>query len=61
MLDTFRYAEAVIAAKEYQAWAESATVDGYLAFVCQESDFSVKVNNKLKQYWTSKLPQHLTA
>ena len=45
------YAEAVIAADEYRAWARAASVDDYLAFRSTETDFPVASNTKLAAYW----------
>jgi hypothetical protein len=45
------YAEAVIAADEYRAWARVATVEEYLAFRCDKTDFPVASNTKLAVYW----------
>lgn len=45
------YAEAVIAADEYLAWAASSSVSDYLTFVCQAHDFPVTKSNKLGEYW----------
>ena len=47
------YAEAIIAADEYRAWAESASVSQYLDFICKEHDFPVAANSKMKEYWES--------
>jgi len=47
------FAEAVIAAEEYRAWSESASVSDYLAFVCRVQDFPVAENRKLGNYWAS--------
>jgi len=45
------YAEAAIAAEEYDAWARAATVEEYLAFRCSKADFPVVSNTKLAAYW----------
>lgn len=45
------YAEAVIAADEYRAWARAATVEEYLAFRSTATDFPVVSNTKLAAYW----------
>jgi len=45
------YAEAVIAAGEYHAWAKAATVNDYLAYRCDDADFPVVSNTKLAEYW----------
>jgi hypothetical protein len=45
------YAEAVIAAEEYDAWARAATVEEYLAFRCDQADFPVASNTKLAAHW----------
>ena len=45
------YAEAVIAAHEYHAWAKAGTVEDYLASRCDEADFPVVSNTKLATYW----------
>ena len=45
------YAEAIIAAEEYGAWAKAATVEEYLAFRCEQADFPVARNTKLAGYW----------
>jgi hypothetical protein len=47
------YAEAVIAAEEYRAWAASSSVSDYLNFVCQAHDFPVTARSKLREYWES--------
>ena len=44
------YAEAIIAAEEYRAWAECTSVSGYLAFVCKANDFPVTTNKKLREW-----------
>ncbi len=45
------FAESVISAEEYQAWASAKTVDEYLAFRCQQTDFPVVSHTKLADYW----------
>jgi hypothetical protein len=45
------YAEAVIAAHEYHAWAKAGTAEDYLASRCDEADFPVVSNTKLATYW----------
>jgi hypothetical protein len=45
------YAEALIAADEYRAWAETKTVEEYLSFRCSTIDFPVISNTKLAAYW----------
>lgn len=45
------FAESVISAEEYQAWAKSKTVDEYIAFRCSQTDFPVLSNTKLATYW----------
>jgi hypothetical protein len=45
------YAEAVIAADEYHAWAKAATVEDYLAFRSDAADFPVVSHTKLAAYW----------
>lgn len=45
------YAEAAIAADEYRAWAEAATVDAYLSRRSDAADFPVASNTKLAAYW----------
>lgn len=48
------YAEAAIAADEYRAWAEAATVEEYLAFRTDASDFPVVNNAKLAAHWNGR-------
>jgi hypothetical protein len=48
------YAEAAIAADEYRAWGDSATVDDYLAFHSDAADFPVVSNTKLAAYWNGR-------
>lgn len=45
------YAESVISADEYEAWAKAAKVGDYLAFRCSKTDFPVASNVKLAKYW----------
>jgi hypothetical protein len=45
------YAEAIIAAEEFRAWAKASSVEEYLKHFCHTSDFPVKTNCKLKEYW----------
>jgi len=45
------YAEALIAADEYRTWARAKTVEEYLAFRCNTTDFPVVSNTKLATYW----------
>ena len=47
------YAEAIIAADEYHAWAKAATVDEYLRQQCKGTDFPVASSSKLAQHWRS--------
>ena len=48
------YAEAVIAAAEYGAWAKAASVEEFLAFSSEAADFPVISNTKLAVYWEGK-------
>ncbi len=48
------YAEAAIAADEYRAWAESGTVNEYLALCSDAADFPVVSHAKLAAYWTAR-------
>lgn len=48
------YAEAAIAAGEYDAWARSATVEDYLASHTAAADFPVVNNGKLAAYWNGR-------
>lgn len=48
------YAEAVIAADEYHAWARSAAVEDYLALQSDAADFPVISNSKLATYWNGR-------
>ena len=45
------YAEAVLAAEEYHAWARAASVAEYLESRCPSADFPVASNDKLAEYW----------
>ena len=45
------YAEAIIAADEYRAWAEATSVDRYLAFRSGAARFQIVSNDKLAAYW----------
>jgi len=45
------YAEAVIAAEEYHAWARAASVEAYLASRAAAADFPVARHAKLAAYW----------
>ena len=45
------YAEAVIAAEEYHAWAKAETVAEYLDFRCATTSFPVASNSKLRAYY----------
>ena len=45
------YADVVIAADEYRAWAEARTVDEYLAVSSGAADFPIVRNAKLAAYW----------
>ena len=49
------YAEAVIAADEYGAWAQAATVEEYLAFRSEAAAFPVRNHTKLASYWGAPL------
>lgn len=48
------YAEAAIAADEYRAWAESGTVNDYLALGSDAADFPVVSHSKLAAYWNAR-------
>lgn len=48
------YAEAVIAAEEYHAWAKSETVEDYLKCVTEAKDFPVRSNHKMGGYFDPK-------
>jgi len=45
------YAEAVLAADEYHAWAKAETVEEYLAFTAPLPEFPVANHAKLRAYW----------
>jgi hypothetical protein len=45
------YAEAVLAAAEFHAWAGARTVEEYLGFQAKEDDFPVAAHGKLARYW----------
>jgi hypothetical protein len=45
------YAEAAIAADEYDAWARAKTVEEYLPFQSRKSDFPVASHQKMATYW----------
>jgi hypothetical protein len=45
------YAEAVLVAAEYHAWARAASVEEYLAFTATDADFPVASHTKLAAYW----------
>jgi hypothetical protein len=45
------FAEAAIAADEYDAWARAKRVEEYLPFRSQKADFPVVSNTKLGAYW----------
>jgi len=45
------YAEAAIAADEYDAWARAKSVEEYLAFQSGKADFPVASNAKMAIYW----------
>ncbi|HSB70102.1 MAG TPA: hypothetical protein VLT62_12280 [Candidatus Methylomirabilis sp.] len=47
------YAEAVIAADEYHAWAKAPTVEAYLASRSAADDLPVVSHTKLAAYWKS--------
>jgi hypothetical protein len=44
------YAEAMIASREYTAWAKAASVEQYLKYRCDAPHFNINSNRKLKQY-----------
>jgi hypothetical protein len=50
------YAEAAIAADEYEAWAGARTVEAYLATVSDLADFPVASHTKLATYWNGPQP-----
>ena len=45
------YAESLIVAEEYRAWARADSVDEYLQFRCSLADFPIGNHNKLSDYW----------
>lgn len=45
------FAESVISAEEYQAWASAKTVEEFIAFRCKSTDFPVVSHTKLASYW----------
>jgi len=45
------YAEAAIAADEYDAWARAKTVEEYLPFQSRKADFPVASHQKMATYW----------
>jgi len=45
------YAEAVLAAEEYHAWARATSVAEYLESRSEAADFPVARNDKLAEYW----------
>jgi hypothetical protein len=47
------YAEAVLVAAEYHAWARATSVEEYLAFRATEADFPVASHTKLAAYWNA--------
>lgn len=47
------FAEAVIAAEEYKVWAKAISVEEYIAYKCNKTDYPVVSNNKLVSYWNS--------
>ena len=47
------YAESLIAADEYRAWAKANSVDEYLQFRCSLSDFPIVNQSKLCDYWNT--------
>jgi hypothetical protein len=47
------YAEAVIAADEYHAWAKATSVNEYLGFHSTATDFPVVSHQKLGAYWST--------
>ena len=49
------FAEAIIAAEEYKAWARAESVEEYLKFRCSSEIFPVHANRKLKDYWESEI------
>jgi hypothetical protein len=47
------YAESVIAADEYHAWAGASSVEAYLASQSASGDFPLASHTKLAAYWNS--------
>ena len=47
------YAESLIVADEYRAWAKANSVGEYLQFRCSLSDFPIVNHNKLCDYWNT--------
>ena len=47
------YAEAILAADEFCAWAKAGTIDEYLSYWSQAQDFPVISNIKLADYWNA--------
>ena len=45
------FAESVISADEYEAWANTASVAEYLLFRCSKTEFPVASEKKLTVYW----------
>ena len=45
------YAESIISADEYEAWANATTVEEYIAFRCNKTDFPIVSYTKLTTYW----------
>jgi hypothetical protein len=45
------YAEAVIAAAEFESWARAKTVEEYLSTRCEIVDLTIADNAKLAKYW----------
>lgn len=45
------YAEAIISADEFEAWAAAKTVEEYVTFRCNKVDFPILNNVKLANYW----------
>ncbi|MHC4871065.1 MAG: hypothetical protein ACYTFY_04405 [Planctomycetota bacterium] len=46
------YAEAVLAADEYKAWADAESIEEYLKYFSKSCDFPVKSSSKLGEYWS---------
>ena len=46
------YAESVISADEYEAWAKAASAAEYLGFRSTKTEFPVVSNKKLSAYWS---------